>query len=52
VLIGEPELCRRYRVALDCFGKRADPLLPNTAPAGLWSLAHKAGLLAGTESAT
>ena len=52
VLIGEPELCRRYRFALECFGKRADLLLPNTAPAGLWSLAHKAGLLAGTESAT
>ncbi|HEX7641934.1 MAG TPA: 2-dehydro-3-deoxygalactonokinase [Burkholderiaceae bacterium] len=52
VLIGEPELCRRYSRALERFGMHADLLLPNTAPAGLWSLAHKAGLLGRTESAT
>ena len=49
VLAGEPELCRRYLRALERFGQHAD-VLPNTAPAGLWSLAHKAGLLAGMES--
>ena len=50
LLVGEPDLCQRYVRALDRFGARADLLLPNTAPAGLWALAHKAALLAGTES--
>jgi 2-dehydro-3-deoxygalactonokinase len=50
VLLGEPDLCQRYVRALERFGTRADLLLPNTAPAGLWALAHQAGLLAGTES--
>lgn len=45
VLVGEPELCQRYVRALERLGTRADLLLPNTAPAGLWSLAHNAGLL-------
>jgi len=50
VLVGEPDLCQRYVHAFERFGVRADLLLPNTAPAGLWALARQAGLLAGTES--
>ena len=50
VLAGEPDLCQRYARALERFDVRADLLLPNTAPAGLWALAQQAGLLAGTES--
>ncbi len=50
VLVGEPDLCQRYVRALEQCGARADLLLPNTAPAGLWALAQTAGLLAGMES--
>lgn len=45
VLVGEPALCRRYAQALRQLGARADTLLNNTAPYGLWSFACAAGLL-------
>ncbi len=49
VLVGEPDLCQRYALALQRLGWAADLLLPNTAPAGLWFLAHSAGLLGGMQ---
>jgi len=45
VLIGEPKLCARYAEALAVFGVTPDHIFPNTAPAGLWALARRAGLL-------
>jgi 2-dehydro-3-deoxygalactonokinase len=45
VLIGEPDLCRRYEQALKKFEIHNTILLPNTAPAGLWSLAITAKLV-------
>ena len=44
ILVGEPALCQRYQLALRHFGQPAQYVLPNTAPAGLWSIAHAAGL--------
>jgi len=44
-LVGEPALCQLYLQALIRLGARADFLLPNTAPAGLWRIASAAGLL-------
>lgn len=43
-LIGEPALCARYALALERFGALAPLQLDNTAPAGLWQLAHTLGL--------
>ena len=45
VLIGDSVLCRRYAHALSYFGRPAALQLDNTAPAGLWQVAHSAGLL-------
>ncbi|MBB3223936.1 2-dehydro-3-deoxygalactonokinase [Pseudoduganella umbonata] len=44
-LVGAPDLCARYQVALHRFQRPADLVLDNTAPAGLLALAHAAGLL-------
>ncbi|WP_338769089.1 2-dehydro-3-deoxygalactonokinase [Massilia sp. METH4] len=44
-LVGAPQLCARYQVALHRFGRPADLVLDNTAPAGLFALAREAGLL-------
>ncbi|MFZ6845013.1 2-dehydro-3-deoxygalactonokinase [Undibacterium sp. RuTC16W] len=46
ILVGELSLCQRYQQALERFDVKADVVLPNTAPAGLWHLASVAGLLA------
>ncbi|GGY26291.1 2-dehydro-3-deoxygalactonokinase [Pseudoduganella albidiflava] len=44
-LVGAPNLCARYQVALHRFERPADLVLDNTAPAGLLALARAAGLL-------
>ncbi len=49
VLIGEPTLCARYEQGLSVFACKPDLLLDNTAPAGLWRLAHCAGWLHKTD---
>jgi 2-dehydro-3-deoxygalactonokinase len=46
VLVGDHALCERYAVALRHLGRTADAVLDNTAPAGLWSFARAAGLIA------
>ncbi|MET3116560.1 2-dehydro-3-deoxygalactonokinase [Undibacterium sp. GrIS 1.8] len=45
ILVGETDLCQRYVQALQRFDVKADAVLSNTAPAGLWRLALSAGLL-------
>jgi 2-dehydro-3-deoxygalactonokinase len=49
VLIGEDKLCARYAQALAVFGVTPEHIFPNTAPAGLWALARRAGLLHPTQ---
>lgn len=44
VLVGAPALCERYERALALLGLRADAVLANTAPRGLWSVAQALGL--------
>jgi 2-dehydro-3-deoxygalactonokinase len=44
-LVGDPELCRRYELALSCFDVPVEIGLPNTAPAGLWELARAAEIV-------
>ena len=46
VLVGEPALCQRYAAALEALQRAPTALLGNTAPDGLWALAHAAGLVA------
>jgi 2-dehydro-3-deoxygalactonokinase len=48
VLIGEDTLCDRYRRALNIWGAVNPQLLSNTAVAGLWHMAQRAGLLPPT----
>ena len=43
-LVGSPQLCRRYALALQRFHAPAPLLLDNTAPAGLYHLARAAGM--------
>jgi 2-dehydro-3-deoxygalactonokinase len=45
LLVGDLALCRRYAMAFEPFGTRADAVLANTAPRGLWAFARAAGLL-------
>jgi 2-dehydro-3-deoxygalactonokinase len=45
-LIGDATLSRRYSVAAQCFDLPPTRTLIDTAPAGLWQLAQRAGLLA------
>lgn len=51
-LVGEPSLCQLYVHALKRFDMRADLLLPNTAPLGLWRMASIAGLLHSPSTST
>jgi len=44
-LVGAPQLCERYQLALRHFGQPADLVLDNTAPAGLLALARAAQLI-------
>ncbi len=45
ILVGEQLLCQRYALALQRFDIDVTAVLPNTAPAGLWSLALASGLV-------
>jgi 2-dehydro-3-deoxygalactonokinase len=45
VLCGEPDLCRRYGVALQTAGFSAPKILLNATARGLWQVAGAAGLL-------
>jgi 2-dehydro-3-deoxygalactonokinase len=47
-LIGDPALCRRYRLALTAFGVTACMEIDNAAIAGLWGIATQAGIATGT----
>jgi 2-dehydro-3-deoxygalactonokinase len=40
LLVGEPELCRRYALAFKLFDQGAVRVLPNTAATGLWRLSR------------
>ncbi|MFM8494822.1 MAG: 2-dehydro-3-deoxygalactonokinase [Planctomycetia bacterium] len=46
VLVGDPALCSRYRIALGAFGVHDVRSLDETGPAGLWQIAIAAGLTA------
>ena len=45
VLLGDPALCDRYRLALSAFGIPDVRPLQETGPAGLWHIALSAGLV-------
>jgi len=45
VLLGDPALCDRYRLALKAFGIDRVQALQETGPAGLWQIALSAGLV-------
>ncbi len=45
VLLGDPALCDRYRLALSAFGIPDVRPLQETGPAGLWQIALSAGLV-------
>ena len=45
VLVGESDLCQRYRDAMHCFEVDVDTLLANTAATGLWQIARTAELV-------
>jgi 2-dehydro-3-deoxygalactonokinase len=45
VLLGDPALCDRYRLALETFGIDDVRKLDDTGPAGLWRIATAAGLV-------
>jgi len=47
VLVGDAALCQRYLRAIALFGLDAMPPIEGASPAGLWQLAHQAGLCAG-----
>ena len=47
VLVGDAALCARYRRALSLFGVTGVEVLDDTAPAGLWRIAERAGLTGG-----
>lgn len=44
LLLGDPGLCGRYRIALGEFGRDDVRSLDDTGPAGLWQIATAAGL--------
>ena len=45
VLVGDPGACARYLRAFALFGIPGVSVLPDTASAGLWQVAHHAGLV-------
>lgn len=51
VLIGDVDLCERYRLALGRFGVACVRTLENAGVAGLWQLACAAGLVSASPSA-
>jgi 2-dehydro-3-deoxygalactonokinase len=46
VLLGDPTLCNRYRLALSQFGIDDVQALNETGPLGLWRIGEAAGLVA------
>ena len=48
VLCGEPDLCRRYESALARAGVASRVVTEDASARGLWSIAHRAGLVAST----
>ena len=46
MLVGDPAACARYLRAFALFGVAGVSVLRDTAPAGLWQVAHHAGLVA------
>jgi 2-dehydro-3-deoxygalactonokinase len=51
-LVGDTALCDRYRAAFALFGVRDVPVIDGTAPAGLWTIARRAGLVAPAAQAS
>jgi len=45
-LVGDAVLCRRYAAALRLFGVEGTLVIDSAAPAGLWRIARRAGLVA------
>lgn len=50
VLCGEPDLCRRYALALAVYGFGTPEIAPQATARGLWQVAVAAGLVAATPS--
>ncbi len=46
VLCGEPDLCRRYALALAAYGLPSPEMADNATASGLWQIATAAGLVA------
>ncbi|EJE50289.1 2-keto-3-deoxy-galactonokinase [Acidovorax sp. CF316] len=49
VLCGEPDLCRRYALALAAYGLPAPEMADNATARGLWQIATAAALVAPTD---
>ena len=49
VLCGEPDLCRRYALALAAYGLPAPEMADNATARGLWQIATTAALVTPTE---
>lgn len=49
VLCGEPDLCRRYAMALQTYGFAAPRIAQQATPTGLWRIALAAGLVSQGE---
>ena len=45
VLCGEPDLCRRYAMALEVYGFKSPSISAQATARGLWEVAVAAGLL-------
>ena len=52
VLCGEPDLCRRYALALQAYGFPAPAIAVQATAAGLWQIAQAAGLCPAGASAS
>ena len=50
-LVGDPALCARYDAALRLFGVTDATTIAGAAPAGLWHVARRAGLVAAPDAA-
>jgi 2-dehydro-3-deoxygalactonokinase len=51
-LVGDAALCDRYRAALALLGVHDVPVIEGAAPAGLWTIARRAGLVAAVGQAS
>ncbi len=52
VLCGEPDLCRRYALALQAFGYPPPAIAGQATAAGLWQIGQAAGLCAASASSS